>query len=85
MNFVTHITIVDNNFEYEANIFLQHLSISSASKVVLSKKKMDKRKVTPVKGKKKTKKNPRQHLALIINLVASKLVPPGQNEISWLH
>lgn len=56
VTFVTQLSILDHNFGFVSNRFLQHLGISLTSKGVLSRQRMDKRKVTPPKPKKKSKK-----------------------------
>ena len=56
MTFLTQLTIIDHNFGYVANRFLQHLGFSMTSASVLAKQRMDKQKVTPRKAPKKSKK-----------------------------
>lgn len=56
VKFVTQLTVLDHNFGYVSNRFLQHLGISLTPEGALSRKRMDKKKVSPLKGPKKSKK-----------------------------
>lgn len=56
MRFVSQLTIVDHNFGFEANKFLQHLGFLMTSSSILTRKRMDKRKLTPSKAPKKSKR-----------------------------
>ena len=50
------LTVVDHNFGYVANRFMEYLGVSTTSYGLLSKERMDKRKITPRKTARKKQK-----------------------------
>lgn len=56
VKFVTQLTVIDHNFGYMANKFLQHLGFSATTSSLTARQRMDKRKITPRKNS-KTKKH----------------------------
>lgn len=59
VKFVTQLTLVDHNFGYVANRFLQHLDFAQSTESLLAKERMDKRKTrAPKSRKKKTSTKP---------------------------
>lgn len=61
VTFVTQLTILDHNFGYVENRFLQYLGFSDTDNSLLSKKRMDMKKTTPrrkIKKRNVTKPGP---------------------------
>ena len=55
VRFVTQLTVIDHNFGYMANKFLQYLGFSAASSSLQARQRMDNKKITPRKEAKKQK------------------------------
>lgn len=56
VKFVSQLTVIDHNFGYMANKFLQHLGFSATTSSLTARQRMDKRKITPRKKSKAKKR-----------------------------
>lgn len=79
---MTKATILDHNFGYVANRFLQHLNVTESPESLPAKQRMDTRKTQERQSAKRKKS--RAVMDQTSSLVGFEAFP-GNNEVGWLH